>query len=115
MTSGAKRSIAGLAFAIALLPVPGTTAPTPAPDRVAQDMLRACIDAPKTISYIGEVQTTRWGRSGATAMLARIEHEAPNRTRRLYVAPESAYGDYVVTIGSTSYEFDTKRNRIVKT
>jgi outer membrane lipoprotein-sorting protein len=119
MTSGAKRSIAGLAFAIAFLPAPGTTAPTPAPtaapDRAAQDMLRACIDAPKTISYIGEVQTTRWGRSGATAMLARIEHEAPNRTRRLYVAPESAYGDYVVTIGSTSYEFDTKRNRIVKT
>jgi len=119
MISAVRLSIAVLALAIASVPAPAAPnpAPTPTPsaERAAQDMLRACIDAPKIVSYIGEIQTTRWGPNGASAMLARIEHEAPDRTRRLYVAPESAYGDYVVTIGTTSYEFDTKRNRIVET
>lgn len=118
MTSAARALIAAL-FVAFLGSSPAIAASTKAAsqdsERAAEEMLRACIDAPKTISYIGEVQTTRWGRNGANAMLARIEHEAPDRTHRLYVAPESAYGDYVVTIGATSYEFDTKRNRIVET
>jgi outer membrane lipoprotein-sorting protein len=115
MTRRAKFPLAALALALATASAPAQAAPSSGGDAAAQDMLRDCIDAPKTISYVGEVQTTRWGPHGANAMLARIEHEAPDRTRRLYVAPESAYGDYVVTIGTTSYEFDTRHNRIVQT
>ncbi len=111
--------MAAIVFAIASLPNAAMSAPThgptPNPDRLAQDLLRACIDAPKNLSYVGEIQSTRWGPNGAVATIARIEHEAPDRTRRLYVAPDSVYGDYVVTIGTTSYEFDTKRNRLVQT
>lgn len=119
MTATAKLTSALLiAFAICTTTVRAAPTPPPAkesPDRQAQDLLRASIDAPKTISYVGEIQMTRWGSNGATAMLERIEHDAPDRTRRLYVAPESAYGDYVVTVGTTSYQFDLKHNRVVQT
>lgn len=118
MTSAARALVAAVAVALSgASPVfaASTHAAPRAPAASAADMLRACIDAPKTISYIGEVQTTHWGQNGTSAMLARIEHVAPNRTRRLYIAPEAAYGDYVVSIGTTSYEFDTKRNRVVET
>lgn len=120
MGSAAKLTSA-LIVALAIGAPAASAAPTPAPaakqspDRQAQDLLRACIEAPKTVSYVGEVQTTRWGTDGAKAMLERIEHDAPDRTRRLYVAPESAYGDYVVTVGTTSYQFDPKHYRVVQT
>lgn len=96
-------------------PKPPERKPASAALPQAQDLLRASIDAPKTCSYVGEVQSTRWGADGANATIAQIDHEAPDRTRRLYVAPESAYGNYVVTVGRTSYVFDVRRNRLVQT
>ena len=74
------------------------------------------MDAPKTVTYDGEVQTTRWGSGAAMSTIARIEHQAPDLTRRLYIAPDEAYGEFVkASRGTTSYAFDVKHNRIVQT
>jgi outer membrane lipoprotein-sorting protein len=107
-----RLSVAALFVAVTTAAVSAAQTPAPSNEHQAQELLHASIDAPKTVSYVGEVQTTRWGPNGASATLARIEHVAPDRTRRLYVAPDSAYGDYVVTIATNSYVFDVKRNRI---
>lgn len=77
-------------------------------------MLRDAVAAPKSVSYDGEVQSTHWGPGAAISTIARIDHLAPDLTRRLYVAPEDAYGEFIITRGTTSYEFDVKHNRIIQ-
>jgi len=82
-------------------------------DSRAALLLRESIDAPKTTSYIGQLQTVRFASNGAWATLARIEHKAPSLTRRWFLAPEALYGDYIVTRGAKTYRFNMKRARIV--
>jgi negative regulator of sigma E activity len=82
-------------------------------DARAVRILRESIVAPKTTSYIGQMQTVRFSTNGAKATLVRVEHKAPSFTRRWYLAPESLYGDYVITRGIETYRFDTKHERLV--
>jgi negative regulator of sigma E activity len=82
-------------------------------DRRAVLLLRESVDAPKTVSYIGQLQTVRFASNGAAATLARIEHKAPSLTRRWFLAPEALYGDYVVTRDDRTYRFDVKRSRMI--
>jgi hypothetical protein len=79
----------------------------PAPN--ADELVRAATEAPKHISYVGEVQSTRWGPSQALATIVRIEHKAPDSTRRTYLAPQSVYGEYTITRGAKTYDFDVHR------
>jgi negative regulator of sigma E activity len=72
-------------------------------------LLRSSIEAPKDVSYVGQVETVRFASSRASATIAKVEHRAPEFTRRWYVAPEAIYGDYVITRGIESYQFDTRR------
>jgi negative regulator of sigma E activity len=79
----------------------------------ADELVRAATEAPKHISYVGEVQSTRWGPNAALATIVRIEHKAPDDTRRTYLAPQSVYGEYTITRGVKSYDFDVHRQTVV--
>ena len=46
-------------------------------------------------------------------MLFRVEHRAPDKSRRWYLAPESLYGDSIISRGTMEYDVDMHRNRIV--
>lgn len=101
---------------LAVLPVFVDAAPTPTPVPVDSDALvRIALEAPKHISYVGQLQTIRWGNKTASATVQRIEHLAPAQTRRTFLAPEALYGEYDVTDGALTRKFDTKRSRVLVT
>lgn len=79
----------------------------------AMGILQQSIAAPRHFSYVGQMQDVRFGRSRAEATIFRVEHRAPNLTRRWYVAPQALYGDSVITRGSVSYKLDIKHDRVV--
>ncbi len=99
----AKAVVAGITFAL-------VTAQSSPPN--ADELVRAATDAPRHISYVGEVQSTRWGASQAFATIVRIEHKAPDQTRRTYLAPQSVYGEYTVTQGPKTFDFDVARETV---
>ena len=104
-------ALAGSLLLALVAPAPAASArsvPTMAPI----DLLRASVAARKTVSYVGQVETVRFGSKGAVATIVKIEHRAPNLTRRWYVAPEALYGDYSIESGSASYDFDRKAGRV---
>jgi negative regulator of sigma E activity len=83
------------------------------PDAAA--LLRQSMQAPALVSYVGQLETIRFASNRANATIVRVEHEAPSYTRRWFLAPESRYGDYIITRGDATYEFDTKRARVTVT
>jgi negative regulator of sigma E activity len=97
-----------LAAALALA-MPAFAAP---PETGAADLLRASINASRSVSYIGQLETIRFSASKASATIVRIEHLAPDRTRRWYLAPDALYGDYIITRSTTTWQFDTRRERV---
>jgi negative regulator of sigma E activity len=74
-------------------------------------LVRTAFDADKRVSYVGQVQTIRWGTRVATATIQRVEHLAPESTRRTYLAPEALYGEYDITVGDTTAKIDPKEKR----
>lgn len=101
------RCIAALALA------GGALGAAPRPD--GTQLLRDAVSAFAQYSYIGQVQNTDFGSRRAASVLYRIEHRAPDFTRRWYLAPESLYGDYIIGRGDTSYDVDPHTKRIVVT
>lgn len=79
----------------------------------ADSLLRSAIYAPDAVSYVGQVQNVEFGQSRADATIFRIEHKSPDLTRRWYVAPQSLYGDSIISRGDTSYNVDVKHDRII--
>jgi negative regulator of sigma E activity len=71
--------------------------------------------ASSKVSYTGTVVVMRLGSRSAEASIYRIEHAAPDRTRRVYSAPSLLSGDSVVNSGAASFAVDAKRHRIVET
>lgn len=96
--------------------------PSPAPkasatpgvseDDQAARLLRASLRAPESISYVGQLQTIRFSTNKAVATIVRVEHLAPDRTRKWYMAPEAVYGDYTITRGITTYQVDIKHGKV---
>jgi negative regulator of sigma E activity len=84
----------------------------PAP---ADALLFAAIAAPSTVSYAGVVQVVRIGSHSAEASVYRIEHRAPDLTRRTYSSPSMLSGDSVISKGDLSFSIDARRHRIVET
>lgn len=80
---------------------------------LAFSLLRDAVDAPKHLTYSGEVQVLRFGENKSEAAIYRIEHLAPNLTRRWYLAPSGLYGDSIISRGENTYSIDVKRNRVV--
>jgi negative regulator of sigma E activity len=86
--------------------------PTPAPAPPDSNALvRQALDAPRHVSYVGQLQTTRWGSRVASATIQRVEHLAPSSTRRTFLAPEALYGEYDITLGTTTTKIDPKQHR----
>jgi outer membrane lipoprotein-sorting protein len=81
----------------------------------ATALLRDAVNAYAKYSYIGQVENTDYGLEHADAVLFRIEHRAPDATRRWYLAPDSLYGDSIISRGDTSYDVDPHTHRIVVT
>ena len=105
----AQGAFALIGFALVAASSPAAT--TPSSDAAAT-LLRERLDAPKTVSYIGEVQTIRFSTNKAVATIVRVEHLAPDRTRKWYMAPEAVYGDYTITRGITTYQVDIKHGKV---
>ena len=99
--------VAALALA-ALGAAPRTNAATN-----ADALVRAAVEAPKHVSYVGQLSSIRSGPRRAYAVVAKIEHRAPDQTRRTYLAPQALYGQYVVTKGTRSWDVDPDRKRTV--
>lgn len=99
----------GAVLALAL----GLTSATIAAALDATTLLRQSIDAPKTVSYIGQLETVRFSSNRASATITKVEHRAPGSTRRWFVAPESLYGDYIVDRAGATYQFDTKHAKVI--
>ncbi len=76
-------------------------------------LLREAVAAYSDYSYSGQVQNTDFGTNRAEAVLFRIEHRAPDLTRRWYLAPESLFGDSIISRGDTSYDVDEHNHRII--
>lgn len=81
----------------------------------ASTLLREAMAAPASVSYVGEVQTLRFGSQKSEAAIYRIEHRAPDLTRRWYLAPQDLYGDSIISHGETTYSVDVNRSRVVVT
>lgn len=105
---GARRVAAAFAAAACI----GTAARAASPGDPALVLLRASLGAPKLVSYVGQLETVRFSSSHATATIMRVEHRAPSLTRRWYLAPEALFGDYTITRGIATYDFDTKNARV---
>lgn len=106
-----------LGFLVVLLSVPlmsgaESLAPAVKSDPNAVKLLRESMDAPKHLSFVGRMETLRWGSRSADATIFRVEHRAPDLTRRWFEAPRSLYGDYVITQGITSYQFDVRHQTV---
>ena len=108
------------AFALAgawLLPaaVAAEQKPAPPPKVDSNTLVRAALDAPRHVSYVGQLQTIRWGNRVANATIQRVEHLAPTSTRRTFLAPEALYGEYDVTLGTKTTKIDPKQHRAMVT
>ncbi len=107
-----SKALACLALALGTFgaaPHPAAAKP-PREDPVT--LLRRSVEAPSNVSYVGQFETIRFSSNRATATIVKIEHRAPNLTRRWYVAPEALYGDYIVTRGNATYDFDPKQGKV---
>lgn len=96
---------APLALAICLLAA--------APSGNPSQLLRQAVQAYGKYSYVGQIQNIDFGTNRADAVLFRVEHRAPDLTRRWYLAPEALYGDSIISHGTMEYDVDVHRNRIV--
>ncbi|MFN2460317.1 MAG: sigma-E factor regulatory protein RseB domain-containing protein [Candidatus Velthaea sp.] len=98
--------------ALAVCALAALTAQAP-PATNADEVVRAAAEAPKHVSYVGQLQSTRWSMNAAVSTITRIEHKAPDETRRTYLAPPGLYGSYFVTHGAKTSRYDVKNSRVV--
>lgn len=104
-TSAIAFALAGASLAFA--------AARPASDPVDATLL-AAMSTPPNVSYTGTVEVLRIGNHTAEATFYKIEHRAPDATRRVYTAPAALYGDSVISKGPLVFSIDSKRRRIVE-
>lgn len=77
-------------------------------------IVTAAIAAPTNVSYVGVVQVVQFGSNAAAANVYRIEHRAPDLTRRDYQSPATLAGDTVVSRGDLTFSLDSPRHRIIE-
>jgi len=100
------------ATAPAAQPVPAVE---PTSDPAAARLLADALQAPRRLSYVGQVSTIAWGSSGTQAVEMNVEHRAPDLTRKWYIAPSRVYGNYVIERGATSYAYDLHSDTVTIT
>lgn len=114
----AVRAVLACTIGLTVLGWPGASFadPHPKPSKPPADaaaLVRTALEAPKHISYIGQLQTIHWGQRSATATIQQVEHLAPSSTRRTFLAPDAMYGEYDITVGATTTKIDPKQRRAV--
>lgn len=103
--SGAALALAAASFAFA--------GAHPAADPM-DALLLSAMSTPPNVSYTGTVEVLRIGSHAAEATIYRVEHRAPDFTRRSYTAPGALNGDLVLSKGRLTFSIDPKRRRIVE-
>ena len=88
-------------------------AASPPPTLDARPLIVAAAAAPKHISFVGQVVSIRSGQTRSSAVVSKIEHRAPDETRRTYLTPRDLYGQFVISRGATSWNVDPVRKRVV--
>jgi hypothetical protein len=78
-------------------------------------LLSQVLAAPGMVSYSGVVETVRTGNRITVSSVYRIEHRAPDLTRRTYTSPPRFFGDSEIVKGKHEYSIDAKNHRIVVT
>jgi negative regulator of sigma E activity len=119
-------ALALLALGVSAASVAAPTKPhaTPAPVRTAvytplrggtdaRPLIVEAAAAPKHVSFIGQMMSLRSGTTRAFAVVSKIEHRAPDETRRTYLAPRVLYGQFVISRGAMSWDVDPARKRVV--
>jgi negative regulator of sigma E activity len=81
----------------------------------ADALLFAAMSAPATVSYTGVIEVVRIGAHSSEASVYRVEHRAPDLTRRIYSAPSALSGDAIISKGDVSFSVDERRHRVVET
>ncbi|MBV8750504.1 MAG: DUF4367 domain-containing protein [Candidatus Eremiobacteraeota bacterium] len=115
-------SLTGVALALLAASAPAARAATkPAPHTApaasvssdARPLIVAAVAAPKHVSFVGKMSTIRSGTTRALAVVSKIEHRAPDETRRTYLAPRVLYGQFVISRGAMSWDVDPDRKRVI--
>lgn len=104
------------ALALALLALVGPLhgpAGAAVPQADGRTLVIAAVNAPKHVSFVGQISTIRSGKRQAYAVVAKIEHRAPDESRRTYLAPQSLYGQFVISRGAASWDVDDRNRRVV--
>ncbi|HLJ59576.1 MAG TPA: polysaccharide deacetylase family protein [bacterium] len=104
-------SLVGAALAPAARPQPA--APPPAVDAAALDWLRAAATALGRVSYRGTRTSTVWA-GRVQAVLVRVYHQAPDRTRLEYLAVGDQPARIVVIDGGAQTTYVRATNRIIR-
>jgi hypothetical protein len=78
-------------------------------------LLSQVLAAPAMVSYSGIVKTVRVESHATVTSVCRIEHRAPDLTRRTYSSPASLLGDSEIVKGDLKFSIDAKNSRIVVT
>lgn len=104
-----------LTLLTALLLGSRAAAATPPASQQALALLQAAADAPRNVSFVGQVEFLTIGSHGSQASVFRVAHRSSGLTRRWYVSPPDLYGDWTVSRGNATYSVDVKHKRIVVT
>lgn len=110
-------------LALALLALSGpapAAAASPAPLAAiagtdARPLIVEAVAAPKHVSFVGQISAIRSGTTRAFATITKIEHRAPDLSRRTYLAPRDLYGQFVVSRGAMSWDVNPTKKQVVVT
>jgi outer membrane lipoprotein-sorting protein len=101
--------------ALALLACSLTPASAGPQGDAAMPLLSEVLAAPATVSYSGVVEIVRTGSRAAVTSVYRVEHRAPDLTRRAYSSPPQFFGDSEIVKGNVTFSIDARSHRIVAT
>jgi outer membrane lipoprotein-sorting protein len=87
--------------------------PAPPPAADGRPLLVAAAAAPKHVSFVGQLSSIRSGQTRSDAVVSKVEHRAPDQTRRTYLTPHVLYGQFVITRGAMSWDVDPANKRVV--
>lgn len=77
-------------------------------------VLAEAVHAPRHLSFIARVEHVRFDSHATRSVLVRVEHMAPNLTRRTYLAPRRLFGNSTVQVDQRLYEFDIHHRRLIR-
>jgi negative regulator of sigma E activity len=80
----------------------------------ASSYVSDALAAQSTVSYTGTVEVVRIGSEGSQATVYRVEHRAPDLTKRTYLSPRRLEGDELLFRGDQTYAVDVSRHRIIQ-